>query len=180
MKTGHFRAYDFFGDGSFFLIDTPGHAVGHLSALARTTTNPDTFIFMGGDLCHHGGEIRPSKHMHLPSDVSALIPVSIPRCPGSQAYEQLLLRRSGAIDKPFFSPAPTVGSDIQETIKTIEKAQEADADSNVWFISAHDPSLLGLVDLFPLYANNWKEKDWRRKTLWTFLRDFDVAIDAQG
>ncbi|KAJ5780258.1 hypothetical protein N7457_005418 [Penicillium paradoxum] len=178
-KTGQFRAFDFFGDGSFYLMDTPGHAVGHLSALARTTTNPDTFIFMGGDLCHHGGEIRPSKHMHLPSDIPAAIPAAILPCPGVQAYEQLLVRRSGSVDKPFFSPSPMVGSITEETIRTIEKAQEADAESNIWFIHAHDASLLGRVDVFPLPANSWKEKDWRRETLWAFLRDFDVAIEAE-
>lgn len=134
---------------------------------------------MGGDLCHHGGEIRPSKHMPLPSDILAAIPATVLPCPGAQDYEQLLLRRNGAVDKPFFIPAPMVGTDIKETLKTIEKAQEADADSNIWFVSAHDPSLLGIVDLFPLPANDWKKNGWRRKTLWAFLRDFDAAIDAQ-
>lgn len=134
---------------------------------------------MGGDLCHHSGEMRPSKHMPLPSDIPAAIyPIMLP-CPGAQAYEQLLFGRNGAVDRPFFSPAPMNESDIGEVIRTIEKAQEADADSNVWFVSAHDPSLLGRVDLFPLPANDWKKKDWRRKTLWAFLRDFDLAIQAQ-
>jgi glyoxylase-like metal-dependent hydrolase (beta-lactamase superfamily II) len=51
FKLGQFRAFDYFGDGSFYLLDAPGHAVGHLCGLARTT--PDTFVFMGGDICHH-------------------------------------------------------------------------------------------------------------------------------
>ncbi|KAG9074304.1 hypothetical protein FRC06_010784, partial [Ceratobasidium sp. 370] len=45
---GRFRALDYFGDGSFYLLDSPGHAVGHICGLARTT--PDTFLFMGGDI----------------------------------------------------------------------------------------------------------------------------------
>jgi glyoxylase-like metal-dependent hydrolase (beta-lactamase superfamily II) len=175
IEVGQFRAYDFFGDGSFYLVDTPGHAVGHLSALARTTTSPDTFIFMGGDLCHHSGQIRPSKHMPLPFDIQNAIPATVLPCPGAQAYEKLLLRRNGA----FFTPATMVGTDSKTTIRTIEKAQDADADSNIWFIFAHDPSLLGIVDLFPLPANDWKKNGWRRKTLWAFLRDFDMAIAAQ-
>jgi hypothetical protein len=72
-----------------------------------------------------------------------------------------------------------VGTDIEETIRTIEKAQKADADSNIWFVSAHDRSLLGIIDFFPLPANDWKKNSWRRKTLWAFLRDFDGAIDTQ-
>ncbi|CAG8886335.1 unnamed protein product [Penicillium egyptiacum] len=175
VQVGQFAAVDFFGDGSFYIIDSPGHAVGHLGALARTTTNPDTFIFMGGDLCHHSGEIRPSKHLPIPRDIqpSFATPISFP-CPGDSVYEQLLVRRTGSADKPFFRPA--MGLDIEQTIDTIEKAQVADADSNIWFIYAHDASLLKCVDLFPLSANGWKEKNWREKTLWAFLGEFETAI----
>ena len=166
---------DFFGDGSFYIIDSPGHTIGHISALARTTTNPDTFIFMGGDLCHHGGEIRPSKYLPIPRDIPPRLPtpISFP-CPGHMVYEELLVRRTGSVDKPFFRPA--IGQDIEQTIDTIEKAQFADAYSNIWFIYAHDPSLLKGVDLFPLSVNTWKEKNWREKTLWNFLEDFEMAI----
>jgi hypothetical protein len=150
-----------------------------LGALARTTTNPDTFIFMGGDLCHHAGEIRPSKHMSLPKDIPAATPATALPCPGAEVYERLLFGRCGGVDRPFFSPAPMIGTDMDETIRTIEKAQEADADSNIWFVSAHDTSLFGRVDLFPLPANDWKKKDWRKKTLWAFLREFDGAVHKE-
>ncbi|KUM61680.1 hypothetical protein ACN42_g5445 [Penicillium freii] len=174
IQVGEFRAADYFGDGSFYIIDSPGHAVGHLGALARTTTNPDTFIFMGGDLCHHSGEIRPSKHLRIPGDIQPSFTTPIPfPCPGDSVYEQLLVRRTGSVDKPFFRPA--MGLDIKQTIDTIEKAQVADADSNIWFIYAHDRSLLKSVDLFPLSANGWKEKKWREKTLWAFLDEFETA-----
>jgi glyoxylase-like metal-dependent hydrolase (beta-lactamase superfamily II) len=56
LRIGKFRAFDFYGDGSFYLLDTPGHAIGHLCALARTTANPPTFMFLGGDIAHHAGE----------------------------------------------------------------------------------------------------------------------------
>lgn len=45
------RAYDYFGDGSFYLLDTPGHMQGHLSGLAQT--GAQEWVFMGGDCCHH-------------------------------------------------------------------------------------------------------------------------------
>ncbi|KAJ6530038.1 hypothetical protein DFH09DRAFT_1093716 [Mycena vulgaris] len=61
------KAIDFFNDGSFYLLDTPGHALltseepqhlpGHISALARVT--PTSFISLGGDAFHHAGEARP-------------------------------------------------------------------------------------------------------------------------
>ncbi|KAM5476938.1 hypothetical protein MauCBS54593_000209 [Microsporum audouinii] len=43
LEIGRFRAMDFFGDGSFYLLDAPGHAEGHLCALARTTADPCTY-----------------------------------------------------------------------------------------------------------------------------------------
>lgn len=36
------HAINWFGDGSFWLIDSPGHCAGHLSALVRVTASPDT------------------------------------------------------------------------------------------------------------------------------------------
>ena len=45
-----FPAYDFFGDGTFFLCDAPGHMAGNMMALART--GQDEWIAMGGDCCH--------------------------------------------------------------------------------------------------------------------------------
>jgi hypothetical protein len=72
-----------------------------------------------------------------------------------------------------------IGVEIGETVRTIVKAQEADADSNVWFVFAHDPSLIGVVDFFPLRADGWMEKGWRKKTLWSFLRDFDAVVYAK-
>lgn len=44
------RTHDFFGDGSFYLLDAPGHLLGHMMGLARTAQ--DEYIVMGGDACH--------------------------------------------------------------------------------------------------------------------------------
>lgn len=58
LRLGRFRAVDYFNDGSFYILDAPGHAVGHICALARVSkgsrVEEDTFVFMGGDACHHG------------------------------------------------------------------------------------------------------------------------------
>lgn len=174
IQIGRFRGFDFFGDGSFYLLDTPGHAVGHLAGLARTTSNPDTFIFMGGDLCHHSGEIRPSKHLRIPKEVVLATPQAALPCPGA-LFEKLQIERQRSPEEPFF--IPSIGLDIPETIRTIQKAQDADKRDNVWFIYAHDPILHGIVDIFPLAANHWKEKNWRSQTLWAFLRDFEAGIN---
>lgn len=56
LRIGRFRAVDWWGDGSFYLLDTPGHAVGHLCGLARVRAEEGegegdgdgAFVFMGG------------------------------------------------------------------------------------------------------------------------------------
>lgn len=34
LKIGRFNAFDYFSDGSFYLLDSPGHAIGHMCGLA--------------------------------------------------------------------------------------------------------------------------------------------------
>lgn len=82
FKIGGFQMYDYFGDGSFYILNVPGHAIGHICGLVRTT--PDTFVFLGGDVCHHGGVIRPTKSIPLPDQIpeEAVLDKAIPRpCP---------------------------------------------------------------------------------------------------
>lgn len=48
------RGYDYFGDGSFWLIDAPGHVDGNLAALVRTQNRDRErrWIVLGGDCLH--------------------------------------------------------------------------------------------------------------------------------
>jgi glyoxylase-like metal-dependent hydrolase (beta-lactamase superfamily II) len=182
IKIGRFNAFDYFGDGSFYLLDSPGHAIGHMCGLARVTTNPSSFIFMGGDACHHGGEFRPSKYLPLPSSISPnpLDLQSNNPCPGSM-FDGLL--RDGDNKKPFYVIArPEDGSgvahDADEAEVTIEKVMEADANDEVLVVMAHDDSLLDVVDFFPEYANEFKQKGWSEKGRGLFLKDFAQAVGA--
>ena len=72
IKIGNFSALDYFGDGSFYVLDAPGHAVGHLCALAKVKgeDGQEGFVFMGGDSCHHNGEFRPSVYRPLPESIT--------------------------------------------------------------------------------------------------------------
>ncbi|KAI0344769.1 Metallo-hydrolase/oxidoreductase [Trametopsis cervina] len=45
------RGIDIYGDGSLYMVDTPGHYPGHYSLVARVA--PDSFLFMAADLCHN-------------------------------------------------------------------------------------------------------------------------------
>ena len=46
------RALDFFGDGSLYIIDAPGHLSGHINILARTSSD-GAWIYLAGDSAHH-------------------------------------------------------------------------------------------------------------------------------
>ncbi|KAL2833575.1 beta-lactamase-like protein [Aspergillus pseudoustus] len=48
------KGHDFFGDGSFYLIDSPGHMSGNLSALCRTQTHTGElrWVLLAGDCIH--------------------------------------------------------------------------------------------------------------------------------
>ena len=84
-KIGQYPSFDLFGDGSFYILDVPGHAVGHIAGLARTTC--DTFVFMGGDVCHFGGSFRPTPYKPMPSTIPESVPLDKKRfrmpCPCS-------------------------------------------------------------------------------------------------
>lgn len=176
IEAGGFPAVDFFGDGSFYLLDTPGHCVGHIAGLARTSRGDgdgdgaasDTFVMMGGDLCHHGGEIRPSPWLPLPERVEGA---------SGAAFRDLNVQRGRVPDGPLVDPAMNVDEALAR--QTIARTQVADADPNVWFVFAHDTAIFEGVDLFPERANAWKEKGWKDMTRWRFLRDFLPALGGK-
>jgi glyoxylase-like metal-dependent hydrolase (beta-lactamase superfamily II) len=41
---------DYFGDGSVFIVDAPGHLFGHVNLLARV--GEGRWVYLGGDCCH--------------------------------------------------------------------------------------------------------------------------------
>jgi glyoxylase-like metal-dependent hydrolase (beta-lactamase superfamily II) len=44
------RTLDLFGDGSVYVVDSPGHLPGHINLLCRV--GPDRWVYLGGDACH--------------------------------------------------------------------------------------------------------------------------------
>jgi glyoxylase-like metal-dependent hydrolase (beta-lactamase superfamily II) len=190
LRIGQFDALDLYGDGSFYLLDTPGHTVGHLSALARTTADPPTFIFMGGDIAHHGGEFRPTEYMPLPVDISpnpfrhspglpsSRRPPALATCPGD-IFVAIHPKRSRT--EPFFDPTPAEGGwhhCAGEATRSIRKMTEFDAYDNIFPVIAHDNSLFGVVDVYPKNANDWQAKGWKSQSQWGWLNEFDPGSEA--
>lgn len=179
-KIGKFSAYDYFGDGSLYLLDTPGHCVAHLCALVRTTTSPDTFVFLAGDAAHHCGEIRPSAYSPLPEcmPLSDAKGHTVPICPGSW-YEDLQLSRNRDPKGPLWQPS--FGHDMEQTMATLGHVQEYDGDENVFIILAHDPSLRAPdVPFFPTPVNDWKKRGLSQKYKWAWVASIMARMKGQN
>ncbi len=54
------RAFDFYGDGSVYIIDAPGHLAGHINLLARTSAD-GAWIYLAGDTAHHWNLVKGSS-----------------------------------------------------------------------------------------------------------------------
>lgn len=171
-------AIDYFGDGSLFFLDAPGHAVGHINALARTSTNPDTFIYMGGDSFHHCATLRPNEYTPLPKSIEVPNLNPFP-CPGELFHSFHPCAAEGtANNSPFVivgEKSPAI--DLAAARAVVDKIKAFDADENILVIAAHDWSLFEVLELFPSSANDWKRKGWKEKGRWRFLVDFQKAID---
>ncbi|KAF2119453.1 beta-lactamase-like protein [Lophiotrema nucula] len=57
---------DFYGDGSLYIVDAPGHLYGHVNLLART--GPKKWVYLGGDCCHDPRILRGEKGIALYDD----------------------------------------------------------------------------------------------------------------
>ncbi|KAF7298806.1 Metallo-beta-lactamase superfamily protein [Mycena indigotica] len=183
-KIGDFKAHDYFGDGSFYLLDVPGHQLGHIAGLARVT--PTNFVLMGGDSCHHAGVLRPTKllHSHYP-------------CPGFLLEQS---RKSISVEH-FASNSVTSNHDefdlagqTRPLLRIAEgqwnadhvQAQESadrltlfDGNPDVFVVLAHDGSLLPLFarnGTFPVDLSEWKGKGWKQQAVWAFLDQENPAF----
>lgn len=182
VRIGRFDAFDYFGDGAFYLLDAPGHAVGHLAALARVTAaggggGEDSFVFLGADACHHPGVLRPTEFLPLPPRDPAMPtgPCAGRGCPG-EVLHPLLPGRSPT--EPFLTVSPSLFPDHAAARGTVRQIAELDAAENVLVILAHDESIKGHIGLFPGSIINWKALDLCSRTRWLFCKDFVNALEV--
>ncbi|KAI0470227.1 beta-lactamase-like protein [Xylaria cf. heliscus] len=177
LRIGGLSAVDYFADGSFYLLDTPGHYIGHMCGLARVTSNPDSFILMVGDAIHQGGELRPHPWHPLPEHIqpNPFSPTSHAPCDG-ETFDKLL---PNGREVPFYHPSQkpdSVHFDVHQMAETIKQLQKFDAHDNILLIPAHDVSFLDVADFFPHTANTFMEKGWVEKTKWAWLAEFAKAV----
>jgi glyoxylase-like metal-dependent hydrolase (beta-lactamase superfamily II) len=60
------HAVDYFGDGSIYIIDSPGHLRGHINLLLRGS--PDKRIYLGADCCHDPRILTGEKNIAMYDD----------------------------------------------------------------------------------------------------------------
>lgn len=178
LKIGNCHAFDFFGDGSFYLLDTPGHTVGHICGLARVSSSPDSFVLMGGDACHNAGEMRPTEYLPLPKTVkpSPIDKYAVHGCPG-EILQRIHPKHSA--NEPFYTPAESFNADNDEAKRSITKLIELDASQHVLIILAHDAALYDELPFFPKTINDWYTRGFDEKTRWNFTRAMGPAIEKQ-
>ncbi|KAF7301107.1 Metallo-beta-lactamase superfamily protein [Mycena indigotica] len=168
------RALDQFGDGSFYLLDAPGHFGGHVIGLARTT--PTSFIILGADTLHHAGALRPGGAFQA----------NIP-CPG-----ELVESARSAISTDFFwSPRTGPGrfdiasrtepllalSDTPDSFfvdptaaqLSVSKLAALDADKDFLTLVTHDGSITSALPTFPASLADWQKQGLKEKLAWLFL-----------
>lgn len=106
---------NFFGDGSLYVVNSPGHLQGHVNLLARVDSN--RWVYLGGDCCHdtrilrgekdiamyddgHGGQ--RSVHMNLIDAqqtlgrIRRLFDIETPRTSSDNAQLEIIVAHDGA------------------------------------------------------------------------------------
>ncbi|KAJ6561867.1 beta-lactamase-like protein [Mycena capillaripes] len=175
------KAIDYFGDGSFYLLNTPGHLPGHMSALARVT--PTTFVQLAGDTFHHAGQARPRPQFqtnfpcpaHLLEEAKASVSTDSFWSPHTHDGAFDLLSRAQQLLSISDIPGSFYADPVTSQV-SLEKVANFDADPDFWVIVAHDISLQTSIPYFPVYINDWKAKDLKRKTVWNFLDEKNPAF----
>ncbi|KAI1029398.1 hypothetical protein LB504_010657 [Fusarium proliferatum] len=182
LHVAGYQAMDYFGDGSMYLLNTPGHAIGHLSSLVRTTS--DTFVFLGGDICHFGGAFRPTEKTKMPRELArdelGLLS-SAPEVVSCQRYLSCHPNPAKASYTPYYQPCSHADSwyvNPSEAHKSVNTLMSLDAIDKVLVLIAHDPSIVGVLPTFPTATlNKWYQFGWKGLLRWRFLDQ--LPIDGQ-
>ncbi|KIX98033.1 uncharacterized protein Z520_06112 [Fonsecaea multimorphosa CBS 102226] len=226
LQIGGYGAFDFFGDGSFYLLgalgfisllticrldvgepileltattDTPGHCVGHMCGLARTTAGTDsTFLLLGGDICHFAGDLRPNPTHPIPDPVPATVLDRELReqypspCPCSlftdhhPAISQGL-ESGDPRQTPWYKVSTHPSSayvDPRTSQESVDKLISFEQSPAVMICLSHDQALLTFLPTLNkdpgADLNEWKSKGWKEKCRWDWLNELPRGNGRYG
>jgi hypothetical protein len=179
FRIGTYRAHDFFGDGSFYLLDTPGHSIGHMCGLARTTKTD--FLLLGGDVCHFPGSFRPSKDIPLPNKLpaSAGLDREFPSLCLSTTFTSMHpCGHAAGNTTPFYQASTypeSIYQDAHVANQSTRELRNFDASPNVFVCIAHDPALLRVLPTInedsKSEVGDWKAQGYKEACHWGWLNE---------
>ncbi|KAJ6596671.1 beta-lactamase-like protein [Mycena sp. CBHHK59/15] len=181
LTFGAFKAVDYFGDASFYLLNTPGHLPGHMTALARVT--PTSFILLSGDSFHHPGQLRPrpqfQRHFPCPAHLLQATKSSISTdyfwSWGTKEHDFDVVSRAESLFSVSDLP-DSVYADPRTSKVSLEKVATFDADPDFLVVAAHDQSLISSIPYFPESLNDWKAKNRKQNLVWRFVDESSPAF----
>ncbi|KAF7289879.1 Metallo-beta-lactamase superfamily protein [Mycena indigotica] len=178
LKIGDFNAHDYFGDGSLYLLAVPGHQVGHLCGLARTT--PTSFVLMGADSCHHIGALRPTALLHrnypCPAALTDNTKATVSNVHFGESGTENAFDLKAQTDPLLRINNSPYHADATVAHRSAHSLTAFDANPDVLVILAHDSSVLPLFRQMPVTLDDWKTKGWKEMTVWAFLNADNPAF----
>ncbi|KAJ7327575.1 beta-lactamase-like protein [Mycena albidolilacea] len=170
------KAVDYFGDGSFYLVDTLGHLPGHLTALVRVT--PKSFVVLGGDTFHHAGQARPRPPVpeELPLPRAPLRRIQAAPHREMPAYIGLPFQQRAEAFLSISNLTDSFYADPAKAIVSLDKVASFDADPDFFVITAHDVSLRSALPYFPAYLNGWQASKLKEKAVGNFIDTTNPAF----
>ncbi|KAH8992211.1 hypothetical protein EDB92DRAFT_592608 [Lactarius akahatsu] len=177
LKIAGLRAIDWFDDGSFYLLEAPGHTANHLMALARTSA--DKFVLHAGAGAQHCGEIRPTPLTPLPDTIAPSPfepPTSASSCPSS-LFQSIHPSPESFRTTPFYEVSEHHIDDPVARIATLDAVKAFDASPDVLVVFTHDASLLEVLEFFPKDLAGWEKQPSKKDMCrWRFLQDFREGV----
>ncbi|VUC37335.1 unnamed protein product [Clonostachys rosea] len=144
------RAFDFFGDGSFWILDAPGHMPGNLGAAVKLQGGED-WVLLGGDCCHSMQVLRcfplAAQRTKVYFRVPLILLIVISALLRGEKEMATYIAEDGKV-------AAWLHKDIPAANKTIDKIRTAEAQFGVhvalahdatWMIDQSDPVLMSLL-----------------------------------
>ncbi|KAH8810526.1 hypothetical protein DL96DRAFT_1716765 [Flagelloscypha sp. PMI_526] len=179
LDIGGFPAVDYFKDGSFYLLDTPGHATGHMMGLARV--KPTDFVLLAADAFLHIGQVRPTAALHEAVHISDALNAS------ARKHINATVFRSGGNDTdgfdftarsgPFFDvPEQGLFSDPSKARNSQKLLQAFDSNGDVFVVGAHDTTLNPIIGEKTKALNDWKKLNLKRDFTYQFVNISDPSF----
>ncbi|WVQ78311.1 hypothetical protein IAT38_000396 [Cryptococcus sp. DSM 104549] len=161
-QIGAFTGIDYFGDGSFYILEAEGHMIGHIAALVRTTTSPATFLILAGDAAHMRAQYSCCKgHSHPPFQAGLYA--------AKDSFSPKVRAKGGLL---------ALHDDLDIAYKTMSKMGRMEKEDGVMVFLAHDIEWEKVLDK----DGDWEYKDvtdWHAKGIKEAVEESRVHMPTQ-